>query len=358
MKIAILAGGSGTRLWPWSRESKPKQNLPVLGKKTLLEQTYKRFRKVLKPSDIFIITGKKYFLDAIKASPGLPRENIILEPTRKDTAGAIGLAAAKVYSKNPKEVLLSFHSDSWIGNEKKFISFVGSMYKTACRFSNDTILAGIKPTYPETGYGYIQAGKKIVQGGSCSVCLVKKFIEKPSLSRAKYFIKKDEYFWNPGWFAWNVEYLMSLYKKYLSSNYSVFKKISEAKPELFQKTIEREFPKLKSISIDYGILEKTKRSLVIPSTIPWGDLGHWRNIAEMSEKDAQGNVVETASVMLDSCNNFLVSKTGKCVASIGVKNTIMIETEDVILIADKSRAQDVKQIVSILSSKKSTKKYL
>ena len=151
---------------------------------------------------------------------------------------------------------------------------------------------------------------------------------------------------------------MSLYKKHLRKNYSVLKVISEAPQKNLQKVINKEFPKLKSIPIDYAIFEKTKRILTIPAKIDWSDIGHWRSVSEMSKKDKLGNVVDSSSVLLDSENNLFISGSGKCITSIGVKNTVMIETDDVILLVDKSRAQDVKQLVSLIGRKKKLKKYL
>lgn len=358
MKIVILAGGSGTRLWPWSRERAPKQVLPFFGGAPLLAQTYRRFRGLVKPADIFVVAGKGHAAAARAQLPGLPPSNLLLEPVRRDSAGAIGLAAARIYAQDPNEVVMSFHSDHWIGDEKKFTAYVKAFADVARRFPNDTILSGIRPAYPETGYGYIQVGTKIVQRKQYPVHLVKQFVEKPKLARAKQFVRRKDYLWNPGWFAWNVSHLMSLYKKHLRKNYAVLKKISEAPQSRAQRVIDREFPKCASVSIDYGILEKTKRRLVVPAHFGWGDVGHWRAVSEVSKKDKAGNVVENPSVLLDSSNNLFVSASGKYIASIGVRNTILIETDDVILLADKERAQDVKQLVQLLGQNSRTKKYL
>ena len=358
MKIVILAGGGGTRLWPWSRESQPKQLQAILGKDTLLQRTYKRLSLVVPDKDILIATGKQYSKTIAKQLPRVPRKNILIEPVRRDSAGAIGLAAAHVFRENPEEVLMSFHSDAWINNDKAFAQYVKNLEKIVKKNPQDTVIAGIKPSYPETGYGYIQMSKKIVQSKKYPVHLVKRFIEKPEIRKAQIFTRKKDYLWNPGWFAWRVDHLMSLYKKHLRKNYTILKEISETPQKSLQKVINKKFPKLKSIPIDYAILEKTKRILVVPAPIAWSDIGHWRSVSEMSKKDKLGNVVDTSSVLLDSENNLFISGTGKCITSIGIKNTVMIETDDVILLIDKSRAQDVKQLVSLISKKKKLKKYL
>jgi mannose-1-phosphate guanylyltransferase len=217
---------------------------------------------------------------------------------------------------------------------------------------------GIKPTYPETGYGYIQLNKKVVHNKSYKVYTVKKFIEKPELNKAQKFIKQSDYFWNPSWPAWRVDHLMSLYKKFLPKNYSILNKVSKAPETTLQKIINTEFPKLDSVAIDYGILEKAKDLLVMPTDIGWTDIGHWRSVAEMSKTDKDGNTVVGTSVLLDSSNNFLMSNSKKMIAAVGVKDLIMVETSDVVLLIEKSRAQEVKSIVQELRKKKKMKKYL
>ena len=268
------------------------------------------------------------------------------------------MAAARVYKENPEEVLVSVHSDHWMNSDKKFATLIRKSAKIASSYPDHTILIGIKPTYPETGYGYICLDKKVVQQKFSNLYKVKQFIEKPDLRRANKFVGQKKYLWNPGWFAWRVDHLLSLYKKHLRNNYQVIESIANAPARSFQRVVNKEFPKLKPATIDYGILERTKKRLVLPTDIGWTDIGHWRSVAEMSKQDKSGNVVDTSSVLLDSENNLFVSSSGKCITSIGVKNTVMIETDDVILLADKNRAQDVRQLVELIGRKKKLKKYL
>ncbi|MBU2575622.1 hypothetical protein KKF64_00805 [Patescibacteria group bacterium] len=380
MKVVILAGGSGTRLWPLSRSSKPKQVMSIIGTKTLLQQTYKRLRLGFDAQDILVVTGKSHAQDVMHQLPQLPKENIFIEPVRRDSAGAIGLVASCIYARNPKEILISVHSDSWIDDDKKFIDLLYSSESIIKKYPDHTIMFGISPIYPETGYGYIQVhpapkklrsnkkndksqsawcgvNTKIVQRKFFPVYSVKQFIEKPSLARARKFAADKKYFWNPGWFVWRVDNLMSLYKKYLPKNFSILTKISSAPRKKLQSAINKEFPKLKSESIDYGIHEKTKKIFVVPACIRWTDIGHFRNVAEMSDKDKDGNTVHGKSVLLESRNNFLMSSSGKLITAVGINNLAMIETDDVILLIDKDHAQDVKKIVEQIN-KKGMKKYL
>lgn len=357
MKIVILAGGIGTRLWPFSREKAPKQILPMLGKTTLLQQTYQRLRLAFLPRDILVVTGKKYE-SAVRAQlPQLPRTNLLLEPVRRDSAGAIGLAAALIGAANDKEIIISVHSDQWVSNNRAGVEVLKSAAELVRRFPRQTVIIGVKPAYPETGYGYICLDKKIVQG-DLAAYRVKSFKEKPTLTRAKKFLQSNRYLWNTGWFAWRADHLLSLYKKYLPANYAVLNRLSQAPKKELQRAINREFPKLKSFPIDKGIIEKTKKRLALELKTSWTDIGHWRSVYEMSDKDKNGNVVVGTSLLLDSHNNLFWVGKKKAIAGLGVNNLILIETPDMILVADKNRAQDVKSVVAHLRAKKDWQRYL
>ena len=358
MKIIILAGGGGTRLWPWSRENEPKQILPILGRDSLLQQTYKRMRLVFSAGDILVVTAKSCAPSITKQLPELPKNNLLLEPVKRDSAGAIGLAAARFIARSPREVIVTVHSDHYVSDAKKYARLLKRAGQLAQKNPEQTILTGIKPSYPETGYGYIQLDKKFVQQSTAGVYRVKRFIEKPSVVKAQRLIAEGNCFWNPGLFAWRVDYLWSLYKTYLPNNFSALEKISQASGANLQAAIDRQFVKLNPISIDYAILEKTKKMLVIPSDLGWADIGHWRSVQEMSARDANGNVVNGESLLIESENNLMLSKDKKFVAALGVKDLVVVETNDAILIINKNRAQDVKKIVAHLRSKKDWKKYL
>lgn len=358
MKVIILAGGGGTRLWPWSRENEPKQILPILGRDTLLQQTYKRLRTAFLSGDILVVSGKSYANEIKKQLPELPKNNLLLEPVKRDSAGAIGLALSRIIAHSPREVIVTVHADHYISDAKKYTRLLKQAGQLAKENPEQTILMGIKPSYPETGYGYIQLGKKFVQLNNGSVYRVKQFIEKPSVARAQKLISRGKCFWNPGLFAWRADHLWSLYKTWLPNNFTALQKISQAKTKNLQAVIDAEFVKLNPISIDYGILEKTQSMLVLPADLGWADIGHWRSVQEMSVRDKNGNVVNNESLLVDSANNLLLSKNKKLLAVLGVHDLVFVETDDVILIADKNRAQDVKQIVAHLRSKKDWQKYL
>ncbi len=356
MKIVILAGGAGTRLWPLSRECFPKQLQPLFGKETLLQRTYRRLRRAaFGAGDVLVVTGANHARAVRAQLPELPRHSLLLEPLRRDSAGAIGFAAARVYRDHPDEVLVSVHADAWIGDERSFASLLRAARPTLERFPDHTLLYGITPTYPESGYGYIQVNKKVVHRAARSVYAVKRFVEKPSVRRARSFLSDPRYLWNPGWFAWRVRTLLGLYKEHLPKHYAPLMRIAASSRTDLAAVVRREFPRLPSISIDHGILERTDRRLVIPADIPWLDIGHWRAVSELSPKDAGGNASPGASVLLDSRDNFFLSSSGKLVAALGVENLVMVETDDVILLVDKSRAQEVKALVAELRKRFSTR---
>ncbi|MDP3994998.1 MAG: sugar phosphate nucleotidyltransferase [bacterium] len=357
MKVVILAGGAGTRLWPVSREQYPKQLQPLLGAGTLLQQTYKRVRAVAAARDILVATTAQHAAAVAAQLPELPRANVLAEPVRRDSAGAIGLACAYIYAQDPDEIIFSVHADAWVKSTLSFVAAARSIAPALAAYPDHTLLFGIPPSYPETGYGYIQLNKKRVHTERGAVCGVSRFVEKPDAARAKRFVRDKRYYWNPGWFAWRAETLMGLYKAHLPKHYAILTRIADAPAAKRLGVIKKEFPLLPSVSIDHGILERTRKLIAIPTDIVWSDIGHWRSVSEMSRKDAAGNAVDAESVLLDCSDNFFTSQSKKLIAAIGVRNLVLVETEDVILLADKSRAQEVKILVQELS-KRNKKKYV
>lgn len=358
MKIVILAGGGGTRLWPVSRKNKPKQIQPFIGNKTLLQKTYERARKGFGVKDIFISTNYQQLPLIQKQIPAVPRDHYILETAKKDTAAAIGLAAVALAKQNPHEVMMLASSDHFIKNEKEYTRISRLVEKLINQNPNYSLLIGIKPTYPETGYGYIKINKLFQQLGDDEIFNVEKFVEKPDLITAQKYLKSWDYLWNSGIFCWRVDHLLSLFKKYLPDQYRILMRIQPAlgtKNE--KKTVTREYNKIKPISIDYGIMEKTRKRIVIPADIDWADVGHWRTVKDILSKAPDDNVVRGKHINHDSEGNLIYSYSGKLIATAGLRNMIVIDTEDCLLVCPKDQAQDVKKIVEQLEKKK-LKKYL
>ncbi|MFA5051672.1 MAG: sugar phosphate nucleotidyltransferase [Patescibacteria group bacterium] len=358
MKIVILAGGGGTRLWPVSRKAKPKQIQPFVGNLTLLQKTYQRIRRGFRASEIFISTSYSQQPLIRKQISQAPRQNFILEPAKRDTAAAIGLAAATIAKRDPRAVMMLASSDHFIKNEKEYIRVARLAERLIKNNPQYSLLIGSKPTYPETGYGYIKINKIFKQAGDDEIFFAQKFVEKPDLATAKKYVKQWDYLWNSGIFCWRVDHLLGLFKKYLPSHYEILMRMQPALGTSREAVmVKREFPKISPISIDYGIMEKTKKILVIPASFDWADVGHWRTVRDILAKNAEDNVIRGEHVSHDSYGNLLYSYTGKMIATAGLRDTIVVEMEDCILVCPKDRAQDVKKLVEELE-RRNWKKYL
>lgn len=353
MKIVILAGGSGTRLWPVSREKDPKQTQTILGKKTLLQQTYTRLRKGFAEKDIFLSINKNQLAEVCRQLPRLKKSQLICEPAKRDTAAAIGLACAYIFQKFPNEIIATVNSDHHIKNEREFIRVLKQAGRTVKIYPGHLVLIGIKPTYPETGYGYIKLNKQLKSfNGDKSranrlardkVFSVDCFKEKPDLATAKKYLKSWEYLWNPAYFVFYPATMLELFKKFLPDQFVVLNKIKNSRWQDLSP-----YTKIKPISIDYGIMEKTDKLLCLPASFGWSDIGHWRTVQEiLSAKKTSGD----NHIQLDGHGNMVYSLSHKLVATIGLKNTIIIETDDAILICRKDKAQDVKKVVKLLKEK-------
>lgn len=353
-----MAGGAGTRLWPLSRKNSPKQVRPFIDKETLLQKTYKRIRLGLAPRDILISTNE-LFEDLVREQlPGFPGENLILEPERKDTAAAIGLAVIKIHKRNPEEIMVTINSDHYIRDEKEFVRIIKLGGKVARQNPDYTVLIGINPTFPATGYGYIKMESVFTKIGKDQIFRAEKFVEKPTLLKARRYLKNWQYLWNPAYFIWRVDKLLDLYKKHLPQMYQHLHKIEKAIGTKKEKEIlKKEFSRVNPISIDYGIMEKTDKMLVIPANFGWADIGNWQVIKDILSKSEEENVTRGQHIGVDSCGNLIYSLTGKLITTLGIKNMIIIETEDAVLICPKDRAQDIKKVIEKIKEEK-LEKYL
>ena len=337
----ILAGGVGSRFWPFSREHEPKQFMKILGENSLLQSTVERIKGVVPFNNVYIVTNNIYFYEvkAQVAKYGIPDKNIILEPQGKNTAPAVGLCAKLISRIDKDAMLIVLPSDHYIKNLK---NFKGTLKKAiACAKNNLLVTIGIKPTLPSTGYGYIK-----VDGRKNRYQTVEKFLEKPELEDAKRYFKNKNYFWNSGMFIWKASVLLEEIKKYLPGLYSNLELIDSAGD------ISKVWPVIESISIDYGIMEESKRIALIPADFYWTDLGSWDALAEIFPKDKQGNIVSADSFNLNSKGVCIFSKGSRLISTIGLKDIIIADTPDALLVCGRNKTQDVKKLVASLNSLK------
>ncbi|MES1215160.1 MAG: mannose-1-phosphate guanylyltransferase [Bacteroidota bacterium] len=344
--VAIMAGGIGSRFWPMSRTNFPKQFLDILGTgKTLIQQTYDRYCKLVLKENIYIITAKEYVDIVKKQLPEVAEENILAEPSRKNTAPCIAYISFKLLEKDPKAVIIAAPSDNIITESDEFIKTA----RKALGFvdhENALVTIGIKPAYPNTGYGYIQYDSVEPSAG---IFRVKTFTEKPNLELAEKFVSSGEFLWNAGIFTWQVKNILSAIEKYLPEIYEVFaaEKDKFNTPEE-SAAIEQIYPQCTSISIDFGVMEKADNVFVIPAAFGWSDLGTWNSAWENMEKNEHGNASAGKKIMLVDVNNSMVhiSDNSKLVLLQGLDDFIVVDTKDVLLICKKDKEQSIKDYVA------------
>jgi len=355
----ILAGGRGTRFWPLSRKRRAKQVLALDGDQTMIQQTVERLRKLAAEKRFWVITNED-LRDVVAAQlKSLTDEQIIAEPEGRNTAPAIGLAAFILEARDPQAVIGMFPSDHVITNQKKFLKLVEKATEVAAAGENIVVL-GIKPTRPETGYGYIETGEKTGPG----VMRVRRFTEKPNAERAQEFVDAGNYLWNSGMFVWGARTLARALREHLSETSPYLEEIAATfGTRNFEATFRRLYPKCENISVDYAVLEPRSAKgehasnlYCLDADMGWNDLGSW---AALYEHHANGkaleNVIEGASTFVLNAQGNYVHAPKKFVAVIGIKNLVVVDTEDALLITAREHAQDVGKVVKHLDEKKLAK---
>lgn len=349
----IMAGGTGTRFWPKSRERLPKQLLKIHGEKTMIQHTVARLAPIIKPENIHIVALPSH-KDQIHAQlPAIPEKNIIVEPLGKNTAPCIGLGALYLRKIDPDAVMVVLPADHLIADEQQFVSdlqYAGQLAKEA----NALITIGIKPTFPATGYGYIQFNEKRITTGECTAFKVKTFAEKPNYELACRFLDSGDFLWNSGCFVWKAQTILDEIEQHLPNMADGLAEIDAAIGTRQEtKTIDRVYRQIRNISIDYGIMEQSENVFVIPGDFGWNDVGTWSEVYNIRQKDEQQNVAGNQHILIDSSGCLIESKN-KLVATVGMKDTIIVETDDAILVCARDSAQDVRQVIDMLKRKKQT----
>jgi len=341
----ILAGGRGTRFWPRSRRARAKQVLKFFGERTLIQQTVDRLRPVLPPERIWILTNDHLRAEIVKQLPEVPKRQILAEPVQRNTAPAIGLAAHILQSLDPDALMGVFPADHVIAKPREYARLLKPAFQSAAQ--GNIVVLGIQPRWAETGYGYIEFPEG-VQPGARSAQRVVSFREKPDASTAEQFLAAGNFYWNAGMFFWKTSVLLDSLRRFLPKTAHLLAGLPPFSSRKFSESLAGVFPKCDNISIDYAVLERASNVTGIPAgDIGWNDVGSWNAVYELHKRDAQGNALRSASIIEASSGNYIDAE-GKLVALLGVKDLIVVDTPDALLIADRSRAQEVGELVKRL----------
>lgn len=347
----ILAGGKGERFWPKSRTNLPKQFLNISGNKSMLQQTVDRLQKLMPIEQIFIITNESY-AELIKAQiPTLPFDNIIIEPIGRNTAPCVGLASIIIEEKFPDSSMIVLPSDHIIKNEDEFVSILKAAVEV-CKQDDNLVTLGITPSYPETGYGYIESTDQTIAIENHIVYKVNQFVEKPDEARARKYVDAGNYYWNSGIFVWRLPVIRNHIRMLMPQMHDLLEsmKISFINSPR-NEVIKSEFPRMPDQSIDYGIMEKANSIYVIPCVLGWDDVGSWTALERINDLDENGNAINGNILSLDT-KRCIIESNGKLIATLGVEDLIIVETDDVTLICKKEKAQEVKSLIKELKVQK------
>ncbi|MCL2811366.1 MAG: sugar phosphate nucleotidyltransferase [Clostridia bacterium] len=341
----VMAGGRGERFWPYSRRNRPKQFLSLTPDgKTLLQLAVERILPLVNIEDIYVGTHADYRGLVRHQLPDLPQENILCEPVGRNTAPCIGLGAMHIARKHQDALMLVLSSD----HLAKYAPIFRDTLSEACQIAmkgDNLVTLGIPPDYPETGYGYIKFNSEISQGHAFSV---DHFVEKPDLETAKQYLRSAEYLWNSGMFIWKVSSILSRFRQLMPELYAGLLRIQAAiGTESQTRTLQHEFAQFESVSIDYGIMEKASNIYVLPSSFGWDDVGSWLAMERTHATNESGNVVRGNFVTI-STQNCILQGGDKLIATVGLKNLIVVDTQDTLLICDKENAQDIKKVLENL----------
>jgi len=355
MKVLVLAGGRGSRLWPISTKYKPKQFQKLLGRKTMLQETVDRLRPIFSVEDIYISTNEEYLKEVRKELPEIPKKNIILEPTHRERAAAILLFFAHLEKKDCLKPVLVLPSDHLIKDEAGFRRAIMAGERFVKKNPDYMVLLGEKPTFPDTGLGYIKKGKSLRNGNGLKIYQISFFKEKPNLQRARVFLKTNNYFWNMAVYVFTPALVKSLIKQYIPDNYERYKKIRAAMGKNnFKEVLKTEYPKMDKVSLEYTVIENYKKNAVMPVSIGWSDIGSWAVLKKCLSSPNE-NFIKGNHIGVDSKNIMVYGPEDKLVATVGIKDLIVAITDDIVLVCHKDGSQRVQDVIKKLEADKNFK---
>lgn len=343
----IMAGGSGTRFWPLSRKNRPKQFLPLASDAPLISDTASRLKGLASAKDVWVVCGKVHAKNAKKLVKGIRGSHVLVEPAARNTAPAIALAAAHVYAEDPNGILIVLPSDHHIGDPKGFRQTLAGAAELARDGSIVTV--GIKPRGPETGYGYIRVGATL----SGTARKVAAFVEKPNRETAKGYLASGDYLWNGGIFVFRADVMLDALDKHMPEMCAGLKAIRDAiGTRRYAAVLKKQFPLLPSQSIDYGVMEKASNIAVVPGDFGWSDVGSFAAMPEVRERDQAGNVVSGKNALAIDCEGSVVIAKDRILAVVGMKDVVVVDAGDALLVVPKDKSQDVRKAVEALKSRK------
>lgn len=346
----IVAGGSGTRLWPFSRQTHPKQALKLVGERTMMQHAVDRLAPLFSPDQVFVVTRRDHVPVLSEQVPNLPAANFIVEPQARGTAAAIGLAAIRLHKCDRDAVMAVLTADHFITNTERFRESLA----TAAQVAEDGYLVtlGITPSAPSTGFGYIQQGNSLGSTGGFPVFQVAQFAEKPDQDTAQQMVQSGEFSWNSGMFIWRVDHILAEFERQMPRLYAQLQDVGEAiGTARYADVINRVWPEIVKQTIDYGVMEHARKVAVIPVEIGWSDVGSWSSLTELIPADAQGNVSVGKHVEVDTTNALIVSDDeDRLIATIGLHDVVIVAMNDAVLVCPKEREQEVRQIVKHLEA--------
>jgi mannose-1-phosphate guanylyltransferase len=342
----IMAGGIGSRFWPASRKEKPKQFLDVFGDGTLIQNTVARLQGLIPPERCLVVTHERYVEQTQKQLPAVPNENILAEPISRNTAPCIAYAATVLADRDPDATMVVLPADHVIGNVQAFHDTLEVALETA-QEPNALVTIGIEPTYPATGYGYIQYDGDEDEEGALEAHPVRTFAEKPDESTAERFIDSGDFLWNSGMFIWRADTILDQVETHLPDAHKAFAPVREAGDGVDADTLEEAFKTSPRISIDYGVMEQAEDVFVVPGSFDWNDVGDWRAVYDLSDKDDHGNVIKGDVIMQDSSRCY-VQAGDRLIVLVGIHDSVVVDTDDAVLVCNRDSAQQVKQVVEYL----------
>ncbi len=341
----IMAGGQGTRFWPWSTAEKPKQFLPVAGDQPLVTQTFRRLARFIPPQQIYVVAEERYRALTLAAIPELSPDNYIVEPAARNTAPCLIWAGVVLARRHPGSRLLVVPADHWIGDEETFARQLSAALEMAGKAS--IVTGGIRPDCPHTGYGYIQADPAHSQtAGGCEFYPALGFREKPDPRTAAGYVAAGTYFWNSGMFVYDLATFRSLLARHAPEYFAFQEALEQAGDDTA--AVERAFARVRPESIDYALMEKAEGVVTFPAAFQWNDVGSWSSVYEMGKKDGSGNVVRGDAVVIDTQGSLVMGQGEIPVAVVGLENVAVIHTASGVLVAPRDRLQQVKDVIAEL----------